>query len=265
MDADAHRAWVHLAWGEGTGAREHLERALELSAKLDMPQIARRAGDAMEAISGTPSGPPRSSSPKSMAPRPAGVFTLRRDRSEWTIEHAGRSFRLKDVRGLGMLAQLVDNAGREIHVLDLAADGESDAAGGAIDLGDAGDVIDLRARDAYKTRIADLREELAEAAGPDPPRSARVSRCSAAFGRPSRRSPITTPISDGISTGACAREPSASTSPGAEEVGAGPKSLKSRHCSDGARPQWNIVPAIRNASSSKEATPCRHDPKCTKK
>jgi hypothetical protein len=173
-DADAHRAWVHLTWGEGTGSREHLERALTLSQKLDMPQITRRAGDAMQAISETRSEPPRSG-PKSTPPRLTSVFALRRDRSEWMVEHAGRSFRLKDVRGLGMLAQLVDNPGREIHVLDLAAESEGDAGGGAMDLGDAGEVIDLRAREAYKARIADLREELREAEGwRDDARAARI-------------------------------------------------------------------------------------------
>jgi hypothetical protein len=63
-----------------------------------------------------------------------------------------------------MLAQLVEQPGREIHALDLASDGPGDgAAGGAIDLGDAGAVIDREARAAYRERIAALREELAEA------------------------------------------------------------------------------------------------------
>ena len=65
-----------------------------------------------------------------------------------------------------MLAKLVDRPGREIHVLDLASAGDGDAPGGpGVDLGDAGEVIDLRARSAYKGRIDDLREELAEAEG----------------------------------------------------------------------------------------------------
>ena len=53
---------------------------------------------------------------------------------------------------------------REIHALDLARERDGDApAGVAIDLGDAGAVIDLRARNAYKARIDSLRDELAEA------------------------------------------------------------------------------------------------------
>jgi hypothetical protein len=60
-----------------------------------------------------------------------------------------------------MLAQLVDQPGREIHVLELASNG----AGEAIDRGDAGELLDLRARQEYKLRIDSLREELAEAEG----------------------------------------------------------------------------------------------------
>lgn len=165
-NADAHRAWVHLTWGEGTGAGEHLERALELAEKLEMPEVVERARAAVMTASEVRSERPRSaSSTSASSDRAVATFTLRpdRDRHEWTVEHAGRSFRLKDVRGLGMLAQLVDHCGREIHALDLASERDSDDAGGAIDRGDAGEVIDLRARNAYKARIADLRDELAEA------------------------------------------------------------------------------------------------------
>src|SRR6185503_10321441 len=51
MDADAHRAWVHLAWGEGAGASEQLERAIELAEKLDMPEVLQRAGAAIQTVS----------------------------------------------------------------------------------------------------------------------------------------------------------------------------------------------------------------------
>jgi hypothetical protein len=74
-----------------------------------------------------------------------------------------------------MLAQLVESPGREIHVLDLASEGEGDAASSAVDLGDAGEVIDVRAREAYKARITDLREDLAEAESQhDEARAARI-------------------------------------------------------------------------------------------
>lgn len=162
MNADGHRAWVHLTWGEGTGDKDHLGRAMELAERLGMPEITDRARRAMENTSPARRPPSRAPS-KSAAPRAA--FSLRRhpERAEWTIEHAGHSFQLKDVRGLGMLAHLVDNPDREIHALDLASEADASTTEPVVDVGDAGEVIDARARDAYRQRINDLREELAEA------------------------------------------------------------------------------------------------------
>jgi hypothetical protein len=103
------------------------------------------------------------------------TFALRRDGAEWVCEHAGRSFRLKDVRGLGMIAALVSRPDCEIHAVDLATDPDAGAGEGAIDLGDAGEVIDLRARETYKKRIVELREELDEAESwKDGARAARI-------------------------------------------------------------------------------------------
>ncbi len=156
LDADAHRAWVHLTWGEGTGARDHLERALGLAERLTMPEVAERARVALSSAGAKPQEAPLASGPP--------VFTLRHDRarSEWSVEHAGSSFQLRDVRGLGMLAQLVDSPGQEIHALELASEGDAADAKLAVAFGDAGEVIDARARDSYKARIAELREELVE-------------------------------------------------------------------------------------------------------
>jgi tetratricopeptide (TPR) repeat protein len=158
MDASAHRAWVQLTWGEGllgtpSSAREHLEQARALGEKLRMPEVQRRAQAALDKGSVVPA-----------QARPAAppAFSLRRDGAGWSVQHAGRSFAIKDVRGIGMLAKLIEYPERELHVLDLASDPAS-AASSAIDLGDAGEVLDARAREAYKARIAELRELVEEA------------------------------------------------------------------------------------------------------
>jgi hypothetical protein len=49
------------------------------------------------------------------------VNVLRRDGEYWTVAYAGLVVTLRDSKGLRDLARLVDSAGREIHVLDLAA------------------------------------------------------------------------------------------------------------------------------------------------
>jgi len=79
--------------------------------------------------------------------------------------------RLKDSRGLRILARLVEEPGRELHVLLLSAEGEE----GAIDRGSGGDVLDRAAVRAYKGRIEDLRDgvEEAERLG-DPARADRL-------------------------------------------------------------------------------------------
>jgi hypothetical protein len=63
-----------------------------------------------------------------------------------------------------MLAQLVGSPGREFHALELAG---GRVPGGAIDAGDAGELLDQSARDAYRARIRELEsaDDEAEARG----------------------------------------------------------------------------------------------------
>ena len=76
----------------------------------------------------------------------------------------GGTFRLKDSLGLRYLQRLLAQPDQEIHVLELA--GGRDATGedpAIVDSGDAGELLDPEARDSYRRRLEDLREELAEA------------------------------------------------------------------------------------------------------
>jgi hypothetical protein len=82
---------------------------------------------------------------------------MQREGELWLIESGSTSFRIRDGKGLRILAELVREPGRELHVLELAE------PGGASDTGDAGDVLDARARAEYRARIASLRAEIAEA------------------------------------------------------------------------------------------------------
>jgi tetratricopeptide (TPR) repeat protein len=88
----------------------------------------------------------------------ATAFEIRRDGDVWFVAHAERSTRLRDSRGMQLLAQLVASPGHELHVLQLAAPGDA-----PIDVGDAGPGLDGRAISAYRQRLLDLREELADA------------------------------------------------------------------------------------------------------
>jgi hypothetical protein len=111
----------------------------------------------------------------------------RREGEYWSIAFAGQGFRLKDVKGLHYLAHLLRHPGREFHVLDLTAAGHEARTGGQRisparddDLhharpSDLGPILDEQAKAAYRARLRDLEEDLAEATSwADPVRAARA-------------------------------------------------------------------------------------------
>ena len=76
----------------------------------------------------------------------------------WTVEFRGRSASLPPVKGMADLARLLARPGAEVHVLDLVG-----PTAGAPRQGDLGDVLDDRARAAYRRRLEDLEERIADA------------------------------------------------------------------------------------------------------
>jgi tetratricopeptide (TPR) repeat protein len=74
----------------------------------------------------------------------------------WSLSYDSTTVRLKDAKGLADLAKLISEPGREVHVLDLV--------GGALGTGpregDLGEQLDPQARAAYRTRLAELEEEI---------------------------------------------------------------------------------------------------------
>jgi hypothetical protein len=102
-----------------------------------------------------------------------GVF--RREGEFWTIASWGEIFRLRDVRGLAYIAYLLGHPGEEIHVLSLASKVNNALAEPTIEeqaaqsdlsvgrMGDAGEMLDVQAKAAYKRRTTELREQLEEA------------------------------------------------------------------------------------------------------
>jgi tetratricopeptide (TPR) repeat protein len=152
---------------DGPGDRE---RALELRAQagklareLGMGPLGGRAEvHADGCIQRRPTVEPIS------AARP-NVF--RHEGEYWAIAYVGDAFRLKDSKGLRYLARLLAERGQELHALDLVT-GESPQGRPerAVEPGlivsrprDAGEVIDARAKVAYRRRLTELEEELEEA------------------------------------------------------------------------------------------------------
>lgn len=96
----------------------------------------------------------------------ARTAALGRDGKWWVVSCGGSSVRLADTKGLRYLAELVSRPGVERHALDLVDRVEGPAPAGGPDrrvLGDAGEVLDARARTAYRHRIEELRAEADEA------------------------------------------------------------------------------------------------------
>ena len=96
----------------------------------------------------------------------AAVF--HREGDYWSIGFEKHTTRLRDSKGLQYLARLLANPGRQFHVLDLVAGGKAvldlsrDPGGSRVvpDAGDAGQLLDARAKDAYRRRLAEIDEDI---------------------------------------------------------------------------------------------------------
>ena len=96
---------------------------------------------------------------------PVKVAALSRDGKWWSVTCERVSFRLPDTKGLRYLADLLGRPGAERHALDLVDLVEGVPVDG-VDrhrLGDAGEVLDARARTVYRHRIEALRDEINDA------------------------------------------------------------------------------------------------------
>jgi tetratricopeptide (TPR) repeat protein len=87
---------------------------------------------------------------------------FRREGDYWSVVFEARTVRIRDLKGMRYLAQLLGHPGREFHVLDLvAAETGQQMALGA--LGDAGEILDERAKTAYRRRLTEIEEDVEQA------------------------------------------------------------------------------------------------------
>lgn len=90
-------------------------------------------------------------------PTPSNEGSLRREGDVWSIQFEGMILRLKDGKGPRYLARLLAEPGSDLLALDLASGGQR------LPVGDAGEILDPRARAAYRARLSELRAELDQA------------------------------------------------------------------------------------------------------
>jgi tetratricopeptide (TPR) repeat protein len=192
-EADTLHYWGRalLAAGEHVGARDKLGAAIELYQRhgAGEPWLERVRPDQSLAKVASPIAevepalaPPMSPLGRSRGqregetvedPSPRGVF--RKEGDYWTLSGEGPEFRLRDAKGLRYVAHLLAHPGQEFAAQDLvsAIEGGGSPSGTGnrashcyvagtttIDLGDAGDRLDARAKVEYQRRLAELHEEL---------------------------------------------------------------------------------------------------------
>jgi hypothetical protein len=115
-----------------------------------MPRLVERCRAGGE----LPSSPRRTA-----ATDDAYTWSITEHAGAWRIEHAGNVVLVPSLRGMAMLARLAARPRVEIHSVDLV----SGSVGPAIEAGDAGELLDDKARATYRKRVAQLAEQIDEA------------------------------------------------------------------------------------------------------
>lgn len=173
LDAVPWIARIQADWATALDARGDRARADELwdaaravAERLDMPGLAARcrAARAGHTEATAPHVPPTSIDVPATE-----ELSISRDGALWVIRGRGTIARVRDSRGMQMLARLIGEPGCEVHAIDLDGDG------GTADGGDAGEMLDPKAKAAYRKRLAELTQDLEEAeAWRDAERAERV-------------------------------------------------------------------------------------------
>ena len=141
--------------GDVERARDRLAQAHAVARSLDLGWMSARI-DRVRAELAAPAGS-RAANPSTSR---GEDFKLTREGEYWTVSAPAGMARVKDSRGMQMLAELVAHPGREHHVLALMGSG-----GDAVDGGDAGELLDEQAIANYRDRLKSLEDELSEAEG----------------------------------------------------------------------------------------------------
>ncbi|HSD88096.1 MAG TPA: hypothetical protein VLB44_11300 [Kofleriaceae bacterium] len=183
------RGRVHLAAGNAEAARDHLETAArqwnEVGAPYETAVSRATLADALSATGNAAAADierraaqatldrlgaaaPARQSPSPPAAPASGASVLHREGDYWSITFEGRTFRQRDLKGMRYLARLIEQPHRELHVLELVAieSGHATVSPAELEdtLGDAGEVLDANAKRAYRRRLVEIEEDIAEAA-----------------------------------------------------------------------------------------------------
>ena len=172
--SEAVRLWNEVgAPYEGALARSSLAKAHAASGSEHRAALERQAARIiLESIrAAPPATPPAPVEPLDERPV-ACVNVFRRDGDYWSVIFDGHTVHVRDLKGMRYLARLLAGPGREHHVLDLVAaetgPGTQADRGQAANLphsalGDAGEILDARAKDAYRRRLTEIDDDIEQA------------------------------------------------------------------------------------------------------
>jgi hypothetical protein len=172
--SEAARLWNEVgAPYEAAHARIGLAEALRAAGSADQAALEHQTARALlDRIEATWTAEPQAQAEgQDELDEPAAVNSFRREGDYWSIVFEERTVRVRDLKGMRYLARLLAHPGREFHVLDLvAAENEpapvergQTAGPSRSALGDAGQMLDARAKDAYRRRLAEIEEDIEQA------------------------------------------------------------------------------------------------------
>lgn len=150
---DHHLGLLARSLGQDEEARSHFRTAAALHARLGAPALAAYSQNEADAC-------------RRKRDEAAGVF--RRNGDVWTISYRGTESHLPDIKGLRDLAVLLASPSQSIHAVELHT-GRAPQTG-------ADDVLDDRAKAAYRRRLIELENDVDDAEADNDPYRAEKAR-----------------------------------------------------------------------------------------
>ena len=193
------RGRVRFADGDTTGAEQSFSEAVRLWNEVGAPyeaavarigladahhasgsehqavlerHAARTILDAIAAAPTAPSAPDVMHRDALDEQSSGSLNVFRREGDYWMVSFDAQTVHVRDLKGMHYLARLLAEPGREFHVLDLVAvesgsvarpDSAQPAGIPGPALGDAGEMLDARAKDAYRRRLAEIDDDIDQA------------------------------------------------------------------------------------------------------
>ena len=179
-------AAVTYAWERWRS--DKIEHATRIVSSRALRRFVDEVGEAEEAMS---PAEPVVAVEMPPAPESEDHFLLAREGDVWRVSFEGATIRIRHSRGMALLSHLLRHPGEELHVQALDALVPSATVGNervavnpdtlpedgiSFRLGDAGPMIDERARADYRRRLAELRAEFEDAERCNDPGRAAAAR-----------------------------------------------------------------------------------------